>query len=531
MCKENKDIYKELQESPMFQLSLASKELFHSNFLAWIGSWDFGNKKKRGKDHPFRQLMSALGASHALDDSIWGDQWYVAREYRNFDLCVLNRMPDEFQEDDGQIDNSQQEDSGQDDGIRVLLVLENKVKSIPNIEQLQEYQDKVLDINFTIAKGSDTGLLYKWQLSDKKGSDEDEKKRQKKYKYSDKKKYASGMRKKALANLKQHIDFLLLSMSDDFPERDSIETEGIWQRINYSKYLSALENLSAKRLNKSILNDYCKQLGLLLSLHKEWTEDDGFWGKEFLYFVKKDNKRSSYRFDYLRLKELRIHDLFQKQRYAKMCLALQKRINEKVIKERHGLTCVNRMNVAEGGMQNKVNIGFNYLHGEPLLDIWLGTDKYAYTIQVQGDSYEHGIQQMIKTAEVKNKGENSKSLWDSIWKEGGIKDSVTDWNWICPFSGDPFNGDGEIQQKKEQKEYFPVVPGYTIFDNNDQGVYPDFPSKWKGKSFPFLKYELDNGVTFIYQYRKISDRATVNEVLDYIVADFEALCNMILGKP
>lgn len=37
--KEQKSIVSELEESPMFQLSLSSKELFHSNFLYWI--WKF----------------------------------------------------------------------------------------------------------------------------------------------------------------------------------------------------------------------------------------------------------------------------------------------------------------------------------------------------------------------------------------------------------------------------------------------------------------------------------------------------------
>lgn len=523
------DTYMELQKSPMFQLSLASKELFHSNFLAWIGSWDYGEEKKRGKNHPFRQLMQELGASHALDDS-WGTQWYVAREYRNFDLCVLSRMPDEFQEEKDQ-ENDEEEGNNPKNDVRVLLVLENKVKSIPNIEQLQEYQEKVLDINFDIVKGKIDRLQYKWQLSDKDDSDETrEGKRKASYGYQDKKKYASNMRKVALNKMKEHVDFLLLSMSEDFPDMASIKDDTIWRRINYNTYLSALKGLSAKGINNSILEDYCKQLGLLLELHEEWTDDDKFLKRKFLYFEKKDNNQRSYRFDYLDLKQLRIHDLFQKQRYAKMCLILKNKISNVVKKERLNLACVNHMDVAEVNMQNnRVFIGFNYLHGEPLLDIWLRTDEYYYTIQVQGDSYEHGIQQLVKSEGVKSKGVNSKALWDSIWGQNGIANMFDDWNWICPFSGDPFDlskGPSGLLKEKEQKPYFPIVNGSKkIFADNN--VYPNPPRKRQGKSYPFLKYELDNGVTFIYQYRKLSDQAHVGAVLNYIVDDFKALCDML----
>ena len=148
----------------MFQLSLASKELFHSNFLAWIGSWE-GDK---GPEHPFRQLMNKLGASHAVEPDSWGKDWYVAREYKNFDLCVLDSNPEDFESEDS--DDSEENGKNQP---HVLLVLENKVKSIPNIEQLQQYQDKILDINFDWIKTAglttrdNEDLKYKWQLIEK----------------------------------------------------------------------------------------------------------------------------------------------------------------------------------------------------------------------------------------------------------------------------------------------------------------------------------------------------------------------------
>ena len=98
----------ELKRSPLFNLSLASKELFHSNFLSWLSecNWDV-----------FVKVMSDLAKKH-FD---WNKKDFeVCREDDNFDLSVrkkLDNMP--------------------------VFVLENKVKSIPTEEQLKRYTEKV----------------------------------------------------------------------------------------------------------------------------------------------------------------------------------------------------------------------------------------------------------------------------------------------------------------------------------------------------------------------------------------------------
>lgn len=102
--EKKKSPYDILKESPMFQLSLASKELFHSNILAWIGSWEGYDK---GPNHPFRQMMSKLGALHAVAPDSWGEDWYVAREYKNFDLCVLDSIPEDFVESEDSDDSEE----------------------------------------------------------------------------------------------------------------------------------------------------------------------------------------------------------------------------------------------------------------------------------------------------------------------------------------------------------------------------------------------------------------------------------------
>ncbi len=99
------NIVRQLSSSPMFHLSLSSKELFHSNFLSWLFS------------HYKNELLPYL--RQFIDDL---DQRYflvsIKREEKNKDLTLYFK--------DGR-------------GHRKILYIENKVKSIPVFAQLREY--------------------------------------------------------------------------------------------------------------------------------------------------------------------------------------------------------------------------------------------------------------------------------------------------------------------------------------------------------------------------------------------------------
>ena len=104
---------RELELSPLFNVSLANKELFHSNFLAWLG-----------ETYPtlFLKLMSdVLGKKLEISTEI-----RIEREYHNFDIAVF--------------------ETGRDHGC-LKLIIENKVKSIPSLKQLQEYEKRVAQQN------------------------------------------------------------------------------------------------------------------------------------------------------------------------------------------------------------------------------------------------------------------------------------------------------------------------------------------------------------------------------------------------
>ncbi len=98
--------------SPMFNLSLSSKELFHSNFLAWLGN-------NQGTKVFFEEVIKDLVNDPYLFPS---KNWTVMREDKHFDLCIKDgkgKAKDNY-----------------------LLIIENKVKSIPIKKQLDEYVQK-----------------------------------------------------------------------------------------------------------------------------------------------------------------------------------------------------------------------------------------------------------------------------------------------------------------------------------------------------------------------------------------------------
>ncbi len=144
--KQIEDIISDLKKSPVFNMSLASKELFHSNFIAWILEVD-------GVDST--PLLKLFFKDNSIVKS---DFKKVDREISNFDIRIWLK-----------------------DGRSV--VVENKVKSLPYKEQLEKYsavlnKDKKSDPTKTTCvllsltmpdffsnEGTyETGSNYNWRL-------------------------------------------------------------------------------------------------------------------------------------------------------------------------------------------------------------------------------------------------------------------------------------------------------------------------------------------------------------------------------
>lgn len=102
MEKTEYDWLCELKKSPIFNMSLSSKELFHSNFIAWVLE-------------TYPEEMAKF-FSEKLKLSNVDEITEIQREKQNIDISF-------------KLGNN-------------LVLIENKVKSIANIEQLQKYTDK-----------------------------------------------------------------------------------------------------------------------------------------------------------------------------------------------------------------------------------------------------------------------------------------------------------------------------------------------------------------------------------------------------
>ena len=172
----------------MYNMSLSSKELFHSNLLAWLGN------TLETKAFFVDIVNKLVGIKLELNDS-----WKVEREDKNFDLCIKK-------------------------GKEYILVIENKVKSIPRKAQLDEYVGKIKKI------GSSTAT-----------------------------------------------EFMLLTLANIFPHKIDIETEKIWRIKTYKDLADAMDlNLLNQEYHKQLIKDYKGFIDNLNDLVEEWQQKDTF---------------------------------------------------------------------------------------------------------------------------------------------------------------------------------------------------------------------------------------------------------------
>ena len=184
-----------MAESPMFVLSGGSKELFHSNFLYWLGT----NYRV-----VFQELMSKL----CRINSSWPEGWAVKREYRHLDLCVTYEKTTEKQQ--------KGKASG---GEWAFIVLENKVKSLPDLIQLRRYKQ--------VFAGKDNGCSY-----------------------------------------------VVLSLTKEFPGSKYLKENTCWQFHHYDELAQLMEECShdstIKEEHRLYIRDYCHYACSLSALAEGW---------------------------------------------------------------------------------------------------------------------------------------------------------------------------------------------------------------------------------------------------------------------
>jgi hypothetical protein len=120
MSDNIKDLVKKLKDNYLFQVSLGSKELFHSNLLAWLLEQKEKEKEKYVILAKFIKELTSLGILVAKDSDLFTDL-KISRETQKFDLTISWKFED--------TSNS--------------IYIENKMKSIPTEDQLIKYDAKI----------------------------------------------------------------------------------------------------------------------------------------------------------------------------------------------------------------------------------------------------------------------------------------------------------------------------------------------------------------------------------------------------
>lgn len=416
----------------MFKFSLSSRELFHSNFLEWLAIVN---------NNGFKNLMDKLVGNCIT----WPEHWRVKREFQKLDLCILA------------YDNQQDFDQENDKKATIILVIENKVKSMPYKEQLVEYEQKV----------------DSWNKKNKKGKS------------------------------KKECRFILLTLAEVFPEKRIIENNKIWKIIGYKSLSKDIKdcflnngvyNSTTNSLHSEIINDYCQFVSNLSSLVSIWYNEEFRWDSPFLYYNKISNKSRDFFAEYEEARKIRIHDLYQKLKFSQICSWLYNIV--KIIAGGYAVFPNNKKGFFKNCKDNRwgydksyICVNYTFLHGEPLIELNVHPasnnieEELYYTIQVQGDKYEHGAQMKMQNT---GKGCNAEEAWEWLKKTLQDKNMV---DWMYDYSN-AINPNKVIVSRRKALLGKVLLPEFDI--NNQK------------KNNQFYKYETaDNETVYIYQAREI----------------------------
>ena len=478
------EAYEYLEKSPMFKLSLSSKELFHSNFLDWLSNV---------KPEAFQKLIEKMAG---LANYTWPEVWRVKREYNNFDLCIV--AYDQYK------DNNDEKIDDEED-FRIMFIIENKVKSIPYKEQLSRYSQEAKLINNSYWKKRGENKLKNLRFSNKDWIGVESgvwKIKQEKTGSGKKVHWASEMSleipahedgkrtKKDYINsyaeqcaIDNPIIHILLSLATTFPGSEKIiddeweiESSYKWKVCNYCKYKDFILETFEKNttgLSQQIIIDYSKFIESLTNLSKEWEKD----------FVENAPILSTTNDNYTMAKKIRIHDLYQKLKFSYLCTEMFKIVKEKYRKE-YEVFPSNQGGLFKDKKSKKgdafICVNYTFLHGDPLLEINIHPKyeendvDFYYAIQVQGNAYEHGIQvkkneETMKLLNHRPKDKFSMTVWTSLGN--GKPNIIKQW----------MNVRNSTWNKKEWMSE-PQKSDYNKYDMNDG-------------TFVYQKYTINEGTT------------------------------------
>lgn len=311
MKSQNEIIINELEElykNPMFRISLGSKELFHSNFLAFL--WDCDKQA-------FLNVINDLlpeGKKINVNELLGKEGLTIYREKENLDLCICHT------------ENNKE---------CIDIVIENKVKSIPYIEQLDEYRQ-------TAAKPQ-----YKNSAS---------------------------------------VTYILLTLATEFPNKEAIERD--WNIITYDQLVKAIKQYYHKnniepRLQQYVADytDFIDKLSALQIVDK--FNDEPFHNPAIIeaYHKKK------------------LSDLYLKQRGSYFICLLLNKITEAQENNRLGKIDIKQGAKSQASGKNVVDnsknaiiylaSGMNRGKSTITIHIYPKESQSSYALQIEGNQYRH----------------------------------------------------------------------------------------------------------------------------------------------
>jgi hypothetical protein len=307
----------DLKLSPLFNLSLGSKELFHSNFIHWLA-----NTYPAEVGIIFSRYLQNTPKAELLKVKSF-------REKENIDLRLVFA--------DGQV-----------------LIIENKVKSIPYIEQLEQYGVE--------------------QTRDKK----------------------TGSKK----------SFMLLSLSrPSFAPEDKFVVSGIaWHFLDYEGFAKLLGNFLSRITNPyhiSILQDYIEFAVRLQDVSR--LADINFSTDKFDFNAGEI---------FSELKEIRLIDFYLKKKYALIAGELYRRVEEKFPGQvRRGSWTTERHE--PHAMAGSIFITSDMTRGQGLVELMYTVKSgLAIGVQIQGDEYRKFVINKEHGKDIAKKLRSEKSWFD-----------------------------------------------------------------------------------------------------------------------
>lgn len=368
-----------LKNNPIFQLSLSSKELFHSNFLAWLAEDD-------NTRCVFNKVMQTW-----LDDKNWEykpNEMEVKREYNHFDFCVCDKLS---------ID-------GNDVTGNVQVVLENKFKSIAYTAQLVDYKDRTKTLN-------EEGYKNKYKAEEaNKGNI-----------------LPRGWRDEV-----EHPNtkYILLTLADNFLDKDEIQSLG-WKIVTYAEYAKLLRTVVGELKDDEIKGNkafYVELIAQYCNFIEKFSEQIN----ECLDNVKEDNYWDILKND--DFTAVRCNDIWQKVVMHKYAQKLFKLTQEKFPNTKIVFDDKDSWNDTSDHRPLMIRVA--YFHNEALVELkYLLNNGVVFCVQQQGDN-GLSIGMVVKEEETIKKAvrKQDKGKWNA-----SIKKLVAQKKLDEIITGDTFN--------------------------------------------------------------------------------------------